>query len=156
MRDWNNTTVAPWIPVELGNGSWRGRRKKSTHNRIINNQTGNSDGRVTISTRAMLIRTVCEWDNARYMNLVKTQVQNFIIFGVDALIIWLSKHLLQLSIIRTNTISSVREFNCGNQPTISISILQFLETPTVVSSPRSQILDLQDGQVPEEQKTSTS
>jgi len=28
---------------------------------------------------------------------------------------------------------------------ISISILQFLETPTVVTSPRSQLLDLQDG-----------
>jgi len=67
-------TVAPWIPVELGIGSWQGRRWKSVYNRIINNQTGNSADRVTISTHATLIHTDCEWDNARYMNLVETQV----------------------------------------------------------------------------------
>jgi len=145
MRDWNNTTVTPWIPVELGIGLWQGRRWKSAYDRMTNNQTGDSDGTVTTSTRAMLIHTICEWDNAWYMNLVKTQVQNFIIFGVDALIIWSSKCLLLLSIIRTNNISSVRKFNCGNQPTISMSILQLLETPTVVTSPRSQLLVLQDG-----------
>ena len=138
--------IFAWIPVELGIGSWRGRRWKSAYNRMTNNQTGNSGGRVTTSTCALLIHTICEWDNAWYMNLVRTQVQNFIIFGVDALIIWLSKYLLQLSIIRANNVSSVQEFNCGNQPTISISILQLLETPTVVTSPRTQLLDLQDGE----------
>jgi len=39
-----------------------------------------------------------------------------------------------------------REVHCGNQPTILISILQLLETPTVVTSPRSQLLVLQDGE----------
>jgi len=145
MRNWNNTTVTPWIPVELGIGSWRGRRLRSAYNQMINNQIEDSDGRVTTSTRAMLIHTACEWDSAQYMNLVKTQVQNFIFFGVDALITWSSKYLLQLSIIRTNIISSVREFNCGNQPTISVSILQLLGTPIVLTSPRSQLPVLQDG-----------
>jgi len=54
---------------------------------MTNNQTKNSDGRVTASTRAMSIHTACEWNDVRHMNLVKTQVRNFIVFGVDALII---------------------------------------------------------------------
>ena len=87
------------------------------------------------------------------MNLVKAQVQNFIVFEVDALTIWSSKCLLQLSIMRAKNASSVREFNCGDQPTISMSVSQLLETPTVVISPRSQLPVLQDDQVPEEQKT---
>jgi len=56
-------------------------------NRITNNKIGNSDGRVSTSTGAISIHTICECDEARYMNPVKPQVRNFIIFGVDALII---------------------------------------------------------------------
>jgi len=56
---------------------------ESTYNRITNNKTGNSDGRVSTSTDAILIHAICECNKARYMNPVKPQVQNFIIFGVD-------------------------------------------------------------------------
>jgi len=54
---------------------------------ILRFADGDSDGRVPTSTRARLIHTVCECDQARYMKQVKMQIQNFIIFGVDALII---------------------------------------------------------------------
>jgi len=54
---------------------------------MTNNQTKNSDGRVTASARAMSIHAACEWNNARHMNLVKAQVRNFIVFEVDALTI---------------------------------------------------------------------
>jgi len=54
---------------------------------MTNNQIRNSDDRVAVSTHAVLIHTDCEWDNARHMNLVETQVQNFIIFEIDALMI---------------------------------------------------------------------
>jgi len=47
---------------------------------------------------------------------------------------------------------NTREVNCGNQPTISMSITQLLETPTVVTSPRFQMLVPQDDKVLEEQK----
>jgi len=60
--------------------------------------------------------------------------------------------LLLLSIMRTNVTLDIREVNSGNQPTISISILQLLETPTVVTSPRSQMLVPQDHEVLEEQE----
>jgi len=60
---------------------------ESMYNRITNNKIGNSDGRVSTSTGAILIHTICECDGARYMNPVKPQVQNFIIFGVDVLIL---------------------------------------------------------------------
>jgi len=58
-----------------------------THNRMTNNQTGNSDGRVPTSTDAMSIHTVCECDNARHMNPVQQQAQNFIVLEADALMI---------------------------------------------------------------------
>jgi len=44
--------------------------EESTHDRMTNNQTANSDGRVTASADAMSIHTVCECDNARHMNPV--------------------------------------------------------------------------------------
>jgi len=47
---------------------------------------------------------------------------------------------------------NTQEVNCGNQPTILISIFQLLETPTVVTSPRSQLLVPQDDEVQEQEK----
>jgi len=41
--------------------------EESTHNRMTNNWTGNSDGRVTAGADAMSIHTICECDNARHM-----------------------------------------------------------------------------------------
>jgi len=51
---------------------------------------------------------------------------------------------LLLSITLANVTLSVREANCGDQPTILMSILQLLDTPTVVASPRSQMPVPQD------------
>ena len=82
-----------------------------------------SDDRVSASAWARLIHTACECNQARHMKSVDPQIQNFIIFGVDALIIWLSKHLVLLSIMRTRIALNIQEVNCGNQPTISISTL---------------------------------
>jgi len=60
---------------------------ESTHDRTTNNQTGNSNGRVPTGADAMSIHTVCECDNARHMNPVQQQAQNFIVLGADALMI---------------------------------------------------------------------
>jgi len=82
-----------------------------------------SDDRASASARAELIHTICECNQAQYKKSVDQQIQNFIIFGVDALIIWLSKYLLLLSIIGTRMVLNNQDFNCGVQPTISTSTL---------------------------------
>ena len=103
---------------------------------------------MTTSNDAISIHTICECDNARHMNPVSNKYKTSFSLEVDALIIWLSKYLLLLSIIRTITLSIIRESNCGNQP-----ILKFAWDTDSGNQPTISIQISQNDQVPEEQKT---
>jgi len=115
MRDWIVDAAALWVPVGYKIGLWWKRRWRLGV-QLNNQQLDGWFRRVSDGARARLIHTICECNQARYTELVNLQMQNFIIFGVDALIIWLSKHLLLLSIMRTRIALNVWEVNCGNSP----------------------------------------